>query len=59
MSKTGRNPQREPNLQNIPIRTELGRQLRRDYQIPSKILDTVDYATLERRMLEQMEKNNG
>ena len=53
VTATGRLSSVEPNLQNIPIKTELGRALRR-YFIPKKkgsVLVDADYSQIELRLL--------
>ncbi len=53
---TGRLSSTEPNLQNIPIRTELGRELRRFF-LPGEGMDVIvdaDYSQIELRLLAQM-----
>ena len=58
-TETGRLSCRQPNLQNIPIRTELGRQVRKAF-IPSKpelLLVASDYSQIELRILAHLSKD--
>lgn len=54
-SVTGRIASSDPNLQNIPIRTELGRQVRQAFIAePGKVLLSVDYSQVELRIVAHM-----
>jgi DNA polymerase-1 len=54
-SVTGRIASSEPNLQNIPIRTEVGRQVRQAFiAAPGNQLISVDYSQVELRIVAHM-----
>jgi len=54
-SVTGRLASSDPNLQNIPTRTELGNQVRRGFiAVPGTLLLSVDYSQIELRIVAHM-----
>lgn len=57
VSPTGRLPRREPELQNIPIRTALGRKIRATFVAPpERRIALADYSQTELRVLAALEE---
>lgn len=57
-TRTGRISSAEPNIQNIPVRTELGRNFRKFLvAAPGKVLCDADYSQIELRVLASLSKD--
>ena len=59
ITSTGRLSSSDPNIQNIPIRTEMGREIRKAFVADSgyKLL-AIDYSQIELRLVAQMSKDS-
>ncbi len=58
VAATGRLSSSDPNLQNIPVRTEAGREVRRAFVAdPGQLLLTADYSQIELRVLAHLSED--
>jgi DNA polymerase-1 len=58
VAATGRISSNNPNLQNIPVRTELGKSIRRAFAAPKEMrIVSADYSQIELRVLAHLSKD--
>ena len=56
LTRTGRLSSTEPNLQNIPVREELGRKIRKAFLPSNDVLLSADYSQVELRVMASLSK---
>ena len=61
IAATGRLSSTDPNLQNIPVRTDAGRQIRDGFVVGSGFAElmTVDYSQIEMRIMAHLSRDEG